>query len=81
MECAEDNFLMQVISELTRGGYSAGAIAHKQELLEGIKVEGSPGYSDYEMLDFKTLREVGKTNQWNHNLIFQESRFWLLLAS
>lgn len=37
-------------------------LTNREELVEGIKVEGSPGYSDYEMLEFKTLREVGKTS-------------------
>lgn len=27
-----------------------------EELVEGIKVDGSLGYSDYEMLEFKTER-------------------------
>lgn len=82
MECAEDSFLMQVIDELTRGDTLLELLlTNKEELAEGIKVEGSPGYSDYEMLEFKTLRERGKTNKWSHNLTLQESRFLLLHRS
>jgi len=54
---------------------------NKEELVEGMKAEGSPGYSDYEVLEFKTLREVGKTNKWNHNLTLPERGFWLLHRS
>lgn len=82
LECAEDSFLMQVIDELTRGDTLLELLlTNKEELAEGIKVEGSPGYSDYEMLEFKTLREMGKTNKWSHNLTLQESRFLLLHRS
>lgn len=73
---------MQGINELTRGGTLLDLwLTNKEELVESIKVEGSPGYSDYEMLEFKTPREAGKTSKWNHNLTLQESRFWLLHRS
>lgn len=46
---------MQEINALTRGGDTLLELllTNKEELVEGINVEGSPGCSDYEMLVFK----------------------------
>lgn len=57
MKCAEDGFLVQGINELRRGDTVLELLlTNKEELVEGIKAEGSPGCSDYEMLEFKTER-------------------------
>ena len=47
LQCVEDNFLMQVVEELTRGGVLLDLIlTNKEGLVKEIKVGGSLGCSD-----------------------------------
>lgn len=53
----DDNFLTQVVKDLTRRGSLLDLIHANMERLTGnVKVEGSLGYYDPKMLEFKILR-------------------------
>ncbi|GAB0187276.1 hypothetical protein GRJ2_001192900 [Grus japonensis] len=57
--CIDDNFLLQVIEEPTRRGAMLDLILTQEEGLVGnVKLKGSLGCSDHEMVEFKTLREA-----------------------
>ena len=58
----EDDFLMQVVEEPTRWGVLLDLVlSNRNGLLRDVKVEGSLGCSDHEMVEFKILCERSKT--------------------
>jgi len=79
LECVEDNFLLQVIEEPTRRGEMLDLVLTNKEGLTGnVKVKGSLGCSDHEMVKFKILRAA----RWVHSklatLDFRRADFGLL---
>jgi len=51
LQCMEGNFLMQLVSELTRGGASLDLLFTNREGLVGdVVVQGSLGLSDHGMV-------------------------------
>jgi len=59
LECVEDNFLMQLVSEPTRGGASLDLLFTNREGLVGdVVVGGCLKLSDHEMLEFSVHGEV-----------------------
>jgi len=55
----EDNFLMQLVSEPTRGGASLDLLFTNREGLVGdVVIGGCLGLSDHEMLEFSVHGEV-----------------------
>ncbi|GAB0190424.1 hypothetical protein GRJ2_001507700 [Grus japonensis] len=57
LECVDDNFLLQVIEEPTRRSAMLDLIfTNKEGLVGDIKLKGSLGYSDHEMVEFRILR-------------------------
>ncbi|PKU39519.1 rna-directed dna polymerase from mobile element jockey-like [Limosa lapponica baueri] len=66
LECVEDNFLTQLVSELTRESALLDLLLVKREELVGeVKIGGHLGHSDHEMIEFlilgKTRGRVTKT--------------------
>jgi len=54
LQCVDDNFLMQMVGEPTRRGALLDLIlAAKQDLVEAVKVVGSFGYSDCEVMQLR----------------------------
>ena len=61
LKCTDNNFLMQVVEELTRGdGLLDLVFTQKEGQVWDVEVWGSLGCSDHEMVDFKTLCERSK---------------------
>ncbi|GAB0187672.1 hypothetical protein GRJ2_001232500 [Grus japonensis] len=57
LECVDDNFLLQVIEEPTRGGAMLDLVlTNKEGLVGDVKLKGSLGCSDHEMVEFRILR-------------------------
>ncbi|GAB0204964.1 hypothetical protein GRJ2_002962000 [Grus japonensis] len=57
LECVDDNFLLQVIEEPTRRGAMLDLVlTNKEGLVGDVKLKGSLGCSDHEMVEFKILR-------------------------
>ena len=53
----DDNFLLQVIDEPMRRGSLLDLILIKKEgLIEDVKVKGSLGHRDHEIVEFRILR-------------------------
>ena len=57
LECTEDNFLAQAIEDPTKKDAILDLIRNKEELVGNLKVRGSLGCSDHEMVEFRILRE------------------------
>ncbi|GAB0182893.1 hypothetical protein GRJ2_000754600 [Grus japonensis] len=63
LECIDDNFLLQVIEEPTRRGAMLDLVPTNKEGLEGdVKLKGSLGCSDQEMVEFKILRAARRVH-------------------
>ncbi|KAF1425232.1 hypothetical protein FQV24_0000448, partial [Spheniscus mendiculus] len=75
LECVEDNFLTQLVSEPTREGAQL-------DLLEGlvgdVMIGGRLGHSDHEMIEFSILREVRRGVSRTAPLDFRRADFGLL---
>ncbi|GAB0204061.1 hypothetical protein GRJ2_002871700 [Grus japonensis] len=57
LECKDDKFRTPVIEETTRrGGLLYLILKPKEGLMGDVKVKGSLGCSDHEMVEFRTLR-------------------------
>ncbi|GAB0209103.1 mitochondrial enolase superfamily member 1 [Grus japonensis] len=79
LECIDDSFLTQVIEELVRGGALLDLILINNEGLVGdVKVKGSLGCSDHEMVEFRILREGSGTKSKLTTLDFRSAGFGLL---
>ncbi|GAB0189143.1 hypothetical protein GRJ2_001380200 [Grus japonensis] len=79
LECVEDNFLTQLVSECTRGGVSIDLLlTNRERLLGDVVVGGCLGLSDHEMIRFlihgKVRRGISKTTTMD----FQRADFGLL---
>ncbi|XP_009874290.1 PREDICTED: uncharacterized protein LOC104278875 [Apaloderma vittatum] len=56
LDCVEDNFLTQLVSEPTRGGALLDLLLTNREgLVDNVVVGGLLGLSDHEMIDFSIL--------------------------
>jgi len=61
LDCADENFLLQVTEEpMRRGAMLDPALTYK--LLGNVKLKGSLGCSDHEMMEFKILRAVRRVH-------------------
>jgi len=59
LEHVEDNFLMQLVSEPTRGGASLDLLfTNREGIVEDVVVGGCLGLSDHEMIEFSVQGEV-----------------------
>lgn len=79
LQCIEDNFLMQVVEELTRGGPLLDLIlTNKEGLVKEVKAGGSLGCSDHEMVEFEILSGGSKAKSRIATLDFRRANFDLL---
>ncbi|GAB0207083.1 hypothetical protein GRJ2_003173900 [Grus japonensis] len=79
LECVEDNFLTQLVSEPTRGGVSLDLLFTNREGLVGdVVVRGHLGLSDHEMIEFSIHGEVRRGISKTTTMDFQRTDFGLL---
>ncbi|PKU42988.1 glycerol kinase [Limosa lapponica baueri] len=63
LECVDDNFLLQVTEQpMRRGAMLDLILTNKEGLVGKVKLKRSIGCSDYDMVEFKTLRAVRKAH-------------------
>ncbi|GAB0202677.1 hypothetical protein GRJ2_002733300 [Grus japonensis] len=78
LECVDDNFLLQVIEEPTRRGAMLDLIlTNKEGLVGDVKLKGSLGCSDHEMVEFKILRAARRVHSKLTTLDFRRADFGL----
>ncbi|GAB0178597.1 hypothetical protein GRJ2_000325000 [Grus japonensis] len=78
LECINDNFLLQVIEEPTRGGAMLDLIlTNKEGLVGDVKLKGSLGCSDHEMVEFRILRAARRVHSKLTTLDFRRADFGL----
>ncbi|GAB0205636.1 hypothetical protein GRJ2_003029200 [Grus japonensis] len=78
LECVNDNFLLQVIEEPTRRGAMLGLIlTNKEDLVGDVKLKGSLGCSDHEMVEFRILRAARRALSKLTALDFSRADFGL----
>ncbi|GAB0204992.1 hypothetical protein GRJ2_002964800 [Grus japonensis] len=78
LECVDDNFLLQVTEEPTRRGAMLDLIlTNKEGLVGDVKLKGSPGCSDHEMVEFKILRAARRAHSKLTTLDFRRADFGL----
>ncbi|GAB0203516.1 hypothetical protein GRJ2_002817200 [Grus japonensis] len=78
LECIDDNFLLQVIKEpMRRGAMLDLVLTNKERLVGNVKLKGSLGCSDHEMVEFKILRAVRRTHGKLTTLDFRRADFGL----
>ncbi|GAB0187677.1 hypothetical protein GRJ2_001233000 [Grus japonensis] len=79
LECIDDNFLLQVIEELTRRGAMLDLVlTNKEGLVGDVKLKGSLGCSDHKMVEFKILRAVRRAHSKLTTLDFRRADFGLV---
>ena len=77
LECTDDNFLLQVIEEpMRRGAMLDLVLTNKEGLVGNVKLKGSLGCSDHEMVEFRILRAVRRVHSKLTYPGLQESRLW-----
>ncbi|GAB0182885.1 hypothetical protein GRJ2_000753800 [Grus japonensis] len=63
LECIDDNFFLQVIEEpMRRGAMLDLVLTNKEGLVGNVKLKGSLGCSDQEMVEFKILRAARRAH-------------------
>ncbi|GAB0203559.1 hypothetical protein GRJ2_002821500 [Grus japonensis] len=78
LECVDDNFLLQVIEDPTRRGAMLDLVlTNKEGLVGDIKLKGSLGCSDHEMVEFRILRAVRRAHSKLTTLDFRRADFGL----
>ena len=78
LECINDNFLLQVIEEPMRRGATLDLVlTNKQGLMGNVKLKGSLGCSDHEMVEFKILRAARRVHSKLTTLDFRRADFGL----
>ncbi|GAB0200487.1 hypothetical protein GRJ2_002514100 [Grus japonensis] len=78
LECVDDNFLLQVIEEPTRRGAMLDLIlTNKEGLVGDVKLKGSLGCSDHEMVEFRILRAARRALSKLTTLDFSRADFGL----
>ncbi|GAB0188073.1 hypothetical protein GRJ2_001272600 [Grus japonensis] len=78
LECIDDNFLLQVIEKpMRRGAMVDLVLTNKEGLVGNMKLKGSLGCSDHEMVEFKILRAVRRAHSKLTTLDFGRADFGL----
>jgi len=74
MECTDDNLLLQVIEEPTRRGAILDlALTNKEGLVGNVKLKGSLGCRDNEIVEFKILRAARRVHSKLATLDFRRA--------
>ncbi|GAB0176447.1 mitochondrial enolase superfamily member 1 [Grus japonensis] len=78
LECVDDNFLLQVIEEPTRRGAMLDLIlTNKEGLVGDVKLKGSLGYSDHELVEFRIPRAARRARSKLTTLDLRRADFGL----
>ncbi|GAB0203375.1 hypothetical protein GRJ2_002803100 [Grus japonensis] len=78
LECVDDNFLLQVTEEPTRRGAMLDLVlTNKEGLVGDVKLRGSLGCSDHEMVEFRILRAARRACSKLTTLDFRRADFGL----
>ena len=78
LECTENNFLMQMMREPTRGAAPLDLLfTNRDGMVEDVEVRGSLGQSEHEMVEFLILDRVRRGNSKTATLHFQRADFEL----
>jgi len=78
LQSIDDNFLMQVVKEPTRGGALLDLVlTNKEGLVEDVKVGGRLGCSDHEVVEFRILRGGSRAISRIKTLDFRRANFGL----
>ncbi|GAB0206448.1 hypothetical protein GRJ2_003110400 [Grus japonensis] len=76
LECVNDNFLLQRIKEPTRKGAMLDLVlTNKEGLVGDVKLKGSLGCSDHEMVEFRILRAARRARSKLTTLEFRRADF------
>ncbi|GAB0207924.1 hypothetical protein GRJ2_003258100 [Grus japonensis] len=79
LECVDDNFLLQVTEEpMRRGAMLDLVLTNKEGLVGDVKLKGSLGCSDQEMVEFRILRAARRAHSKLTTLDFRRADFGLL---
>ncbi|KAJ7407514.1 hypothetical protein BTVI_63030 [Pitangus sulphuratus] len=79
LECIDDNFPLQEIEEPTRRGAMLDLVlSNKEGLVGNVKLKGSLGCSDHEMVEFEILRATRRAHSKLTTLDFRTADFDLL---
>ncbi|KAK4828634.1 hypothetical protein QYF61_000282 [Mycteria americana] len=79
LDCIDDNFLVEVTEELMRRDALLDLILKiKEKLIGHVKAEGSPGFSNNEMVKFRILRGGKQAQSSITTLEFRRTSFSLL---
>ncbi|GAB0202510.1 hypothetical protein GRJ2_002716600 [Grus japonensis] len=78
LECVDDNFLLQVTEEPMRRGATLDLVlTNKEGLVGDVKLKGSLGCSDHEMVEFRILEAVRSAHSKLIALDFRGADFGL----
>ncbi|GAB0180659.1 hypothetical protein GRJ2_000531200 [Grus japonensis] len=78
LECIDGNFLLQVIEgPMRRGVVLDLVLSDKEGLVGNVKLKGSLGCSDHEMVEFKVLRAARRAHSKVTTLDFRRADFGL----
>ncbi|GAB0203811.1 hypothetical protein GRJ2_002846700 [Grus japonensis] len=78
LECVDDNFLLQVVEEpMRRGAMLDLVLTNKEGLVGDVKLKGSLGCSDHEMVEFRILRAARRACSKLTTLDFRRAGFGL----
>jgi len=78
LQSIDDNFLMQMVEEPTRkGALLELVLKNKEGLVEDVKVGGSLGSSDHEMVNFRILHGGSRAIRRIKTLDFKRANFGL----
>ena len=78
LECVDSSFLFQVVQEPTRKGAMLDLVlTNKKGLVSNMKLKGSLGYRDHEIMEFKILRMSKRVHSKLATLDFRRADFEL----
>ena len=81
LECTEDCFLLQILDMPTRNNALLDLLlANQEDLLDNITTNGSLGYSNHNIVEFKILTSTLKTSSRTKTLDFRRANFKMLRA-
>ncbi|GAB0183107.1 hypothetical protein GRJ2_000776000 [Grus japonensis] len=78
LECVDNNFLIQVLEKPIRKGDMLDLVlTNKEGLVGNMKLKGSLGCSDHEMVEFRILRAARRAHSKLTTLDFRRADFGL----
>ncbi|PKU28198.1 glycerol kinase [Limosa lapponica baueri] len=79
LECVNDNFILQMAEEpMMRGAMLDIVLTNKEGLVGNVKLKGSLGCSDHEIVEFKTIRAAQKMHSKLTTLDFRRADIGVL---